>query len=689
MARLALPFALLVLLIAATVLTDRPAPPADFTFINRGDVTTLDIQTQSWMQDLRVTRILFEGLVSNDVHTWEFAQVPGVAERWELDPDGRTWTFHLRPDARWSNGERVRAGDFIYSWRRALLPDTAADYVKFFHLIRGGSAFYDWRAGAMATFAHLQWPASPPAGASWHDLARALSRALEVARAAPTPDDDKPAPPVDLAFLAEPPTGSGPPPGRAALAQLLWRFTERRFAEQVGLRAPDDTTLIVELERPTPYFLDLCAFPVFFPVYPPLVRAHERIDPQTAALKTEPDWTKPPLLVSNGPFRLVTWRFKRDMRFEVNPHYWNRQRLAIRSIAIPSIEDPNAVVLAYRTGGIDWVSDVTAEYRDEMLRLKREYYREPDIWPRYRSLAEQGVDPIEIDRLLPPDPLKRNHVHAFPAFGTYFYNFNCRPRLPDGRPNPFADARVRRAFALAIDKSIITDQIRRIGEPTARTLIPVGALSGYTSPQGLGFDPEAARRLLADAGYPAARGLPTIEILFNKDAGHDLIAQSIAKQWQRHLGVAVMLNQKEIKVFRDDLKKTNFMVSRAGWFGDYGDPTTFLDLNRTGDGNNDRKYSNPAYDALLDRAREETDPVRRLDLLTQAERIIVEEDLPMVPIFHYVQIYLFDPHRLTGISSHPRSEQNLAWVDILGDGRGTDLPRMLPPRPRAEPRLMR
>lgn len=696
MAKLVLPFALLALLIAATLLTDRPAPPADFTFINRGDVTTLDIQTQSWMQDFRVTRLLFEGLVGNDVHTWEFASEPRVAHRWEVSSDGRTYTFHLRPDARWSNGAPVVASDFIYSWRRALLPELAADYATFFQLIRGGQAFYDWRAGALATFAPLRSTVLGARGeaSDWSALARDLAAAREAAvrDAVRSAEEGSPVEPVDLGFLVDAARAAGGErlPTRGELAALLWRETERRFVELVGLRAPDERTLVVELERPTPYFMSLCAFPVFYPVYPPLVRSYERVDAQTGALKTDADWTKPPLLVSNGPFKLVTWRFKRDMRFEVNPHYWNRGRLAIRSIAIPSVEDANAVVLAYRTGGIDWVSDVTAEYRAEILKEKQEYYRQPEIWPRYQSLREAGVDPVEIDRLLPPDPLKRNHIHAYPAFGTYFYNFNCRPRLADGRPNPFADPLVRRAFAMAVDKSIITDQIRRTGEPVARTLIPVGSLSGYPSPEGLAFDPEAARQLLARAGHPGGRGLPTIEILFNKDAGHDLIAQSIGKQWQQHLGVAVLLSQKEIKVFRDDLKKANYMVSRAGWFGDYGDPTTFLELNRTGDGNNDRKYSSPVFDGLLDRARDELDPARRLQILSDAERLIVEEDLPLMPIFHYVQIYLSDPHRLTGISSHPRSEQSLQWVDILGDGQGPDKPMMLPPRPAGtNQRLMR
>ncbi|QYU70553.1 hypothetical protein J4558_10725 [Leptolyngbya sp. 15MV] len=170
--------------------------------------------------------------------------------------------------------------------------------------------------------------------------------------------------------------------------------------------------------------------------------------------------------------------------------------------------------------------------------------------------------------------------------------------------------------------------------------------------------------------------------MFNKDAGHDLIAQAVAKNWEQHLGVSVILQQKEIKVFREDLKNANFMTSRAGWFGDYGDPTTFLYLNRTGDGNNDRKYSNPRYDELLDQAATELDPQRRMALLAEAERIIVEEDVPMFPIFHYSQVYLFDPHRITGISSHPRQEQAMYEVDVLGDGQGTDALKVLPPRVR-------
>src|SRR5688572_13668873 len=153
MLRLGVPFLLLLAIVGVTVLSDRPQPRADFVFVNRGDVTTLDLQRMSWMQDLRVARALFEGLVRHDVFTWDYDLEPAGAERWEISPDGREYVFHLRPDARWSNGEPVRASEYVYSWRRALLPDSAADYTGLFHLIEGGLDFFQWRQGALREFA--------------------------------------------------------------------------------------------------------------------------------------------------------------------------------------------------------------------------------------------------------------------------------------------------------------------------------------------------------------------------------------------------------------------------------------------------------------------------------------------------------------------------------------------------------
>jgi len=597
-----------------------PEKRPDFVFVNRGDVTTLDLAQMSWRQDFRVARMIYEGLTRNDVFTWNYETRPGVAERWEVSPDGLVYTFFLRADAKWSNGEPVRAQDFVYSWRRVLLPDLAGDYIKLGAVIEGADAFTKWRAEELAKFA--------------------ADRTITDRRRA---------------------------------AEELWRRTEERFAATVGVEALGERTLRVTLERPTPYFLDLTSFSVFYPVYPPLVRAHTTIDDATGLLKTNPDWTRPERLIGNGAFTLERWRFKRDMRFAKNEHYWDRANIALDTVGVASIQDPNAQVLAFTTGAVDWLTDVTPSYRADIVRDKQRFYAEHAA--EVASLRAQGLDPVEIDRRLPSDP--RNRILVLPAFGTYFYNFNCRPRMPDGRPNPFADARVRRAFALAVDKQAIVEHVRRVGEPTTATLIPRGALAGYKSPAGLTRNPDESRRLLAEAGYPRGEGLPTIEILFNKEGEHELIAQSVAKDWERELGVRVALRTKEIKVFREDLKNGDFMVSRGSWFGDYGDPTTFLDLSASDNGNNDRKYASAEFDALLARAADEADAAKRLDILAEAERMIVERDFPLLPMFHYADLYMIDPHRVTGVSSHARQEQNVYLFDVLGDGKGADEPKVM------------
>ncbi len=624
MLRLFLPLAVLALAIIALVAADRPRPRADFTFVNRGDIATLDPQRMSWLQDMRVARIIDEGLVKNDVFTHDYDIQPGMAERWEISSDKLTYTFHLR-HANWSDGSPVLANDFVYAWMRGLLPDLGSDYTGFLMNLRGGRAFFDWRTSALA------------------DFAKSLR------------DQGK----------------SADPEGTEA----LWKSTRVKFRELVDIRSPDPRTLVVSLERPTPYFLDMCAFVTFFPVCENVVRRYEIIDPATARVKWDQGWTKPPNIVTNGPFLVESWQFKRDLRLRRNPHYWDQSAISIDTMSIPTIEDPVSAVMAFETGAVEWVSDVVAPFRAEMVKRKRAFYAEHKA--EYDALRAKGLDPVEIDRQLPSDA--RNKIHIFPAFGTYFWNFNCSPKLPDGRVNPLADPSVRKALALAIDKHAVAEGIRRVGEPAAPTLIPPRSIAGYRNPKGLDRNPEEARRLLAEAGYPGGKGFITLDLLVTKDGGHELIAQAIAKDWERELGIETTITVQEVKIFRERLKNKNYMTSSASWYGDYGDPTTFLEISRTGDGNNDRNFSSPRFDALLDKAARETDPAARFRILEDAERILVEEEFPFLPIFYYVNIYLFDAHRLTGISSHPRSEQQLYRVDIFNDGKGKDAPIALPP----------
>jgi oligopeptide transport system substrate-binding protein len=364
-------------------------------------------------------------------------------------------------------------------------------------------------------------------------------------------------------------------------------------------------------------------------------------------LRTEPGWTKPGVLVCNGAMRLADWKYKRSMLLEPNPMYRGAHPAQAHSVEIVPIEDASTAVLAYESGSIDWVSDLTAEFRAELVNAGR------------------------------------SDVHVLPAFGTDFWSFNCRPTMPDGRFNPFADARIRRAFARAVDKRALVESVTRLHEPIATTLVPPGSIAGYESPAGLPFDLTAARAELAAAGWKDrnADGLienadgevfPPVEMLFMTGNPRVRgIASALAAMWRDGLGVQCDVRSKDGKFAKEDLRAGNFMIARGGWYGDYLDPTTFLDLSRTGNGNNDRGFSDARFDALLADAERAPDSAQRMRLLSDAERLIMEEQMPILPLCRYVTLYMYDPDRLRGIVRTPRLDQRLQRLHMSdGDAEG-------------------
>ncbi|HVZ94041.1 MAG TPA: peptide ABC transporter substrate-binding protein [Phycisphaerales bacterium] len=593
MRRFALALLILAALLAGLVATQRnTAPRADFTYLEVQDIHTLDPQRMSYQQDMRLAYALFEGLVRWDTQSEDFHVVPALAKSWETSQDRTTYTFHLRAEARWSNNDPVRASDFLYAWRRAMTPDTAADYSALFFRIKGAEEFFRWRTEQLAAYA---------------------------AR----PDSEK---------------------SREAAATLS-READEQFRKLVALEAPDDHTLIVTLVRPTAYFLDLCAFASFLPVHPANVERFVTADPRTGARRQDSGWTRPDHLITNGPYILRDWKFKRELLLERSTTYTGPATPRSNLIRMLPIGEPNTAVLAYATGSADWISDVNVDYIPELIEQ-----------------TKRG---------------ERTDFHAFNSFGTYFWNFNCAERFPDGSPNPLHDPRVRRAFALAIKKSDLTDLVRRRGESPRDTLIPPGSIAGYHSPKGLPYDPARAKRELADAGWTlhdgaaptdsSGREFPVVTMLVPGTPAHHVdTALTLGRMWEETLGVRTRVEVKDTKSIKADLTRRSYMTSRAIWFGDYGDPVSFLDINRSTDGNNDRAFNSPRYDSLLDQAEREPDPAARLKLLEEAERILVEEEVPLIPLYAMMEFQFF-PKNVTGLSSHPRRVQYLWQLGINRD----------------------
>jgi oligopeptide transport system substrate-binding protein len=502
---------------------------AEFVFLNGAEPETLDPSLITGQPEMRIAQALFQGLTDFD----EKGQViPGVAETWDISPDGRIYTFHLRKNARWSNGDPVTARDFRDTWQRTLAPDTASEYAYQLYYLHNGRPYNE---GTLKDFS------------------------------------------------------------------------------QVGVVAVDDWTLRVTLDSPTSFFLGLCATSPLYPENIPTVQ------------KWGDEWIKPGHLVGNGPYTLDAWRINDRLRLVKNPLYWDAAHVAFKTIdALPTGLSTTALNF-YCAGQAD-------------------------------LLMDKGLIPPA----LVTDLRKRPDFHSAPFLGTYFIRFNVT------RP-AFKDARVRRAFSLVIDKQLIVDKITRAGELPAGSLVPPGC-AGYQSPPGPKYDPDEARRLLAEAGYPGGKGFPLVTYLYKEGEENEDIAVELQSMLHQQLGINIALQRQEWKVYLNSVSNLDYDFARATWVGDYDDPNTFLDMFVTGGGNNETGFANPKYDQLIAEAGTQVDQAKRFALFRQAETMLVTDQAPICPLYFYVGILLYDSQRLGGIESNLLDEHPLGRMYWKGKG---------------------
>jgi oligopeptide transport system substrate-binding protein len=476
---------------------------------NGAEPMSLDPHLVTGVPENKIISSLVEGLIAYHPTDADEPE-PGVAEAWEHDGDYTVWRFRLRENARWTNGDPVTAGDFVYSWQRILSPTLGSQYAEMLYVIRNARAFHE---GQIQDFG------------------------------------------------------------------------------QVGVRAIDDRTLEVALTGSTPHFLTMLMHYSFYPVNP---RAVEQFGGMT---ERQNRWSTVENYVGNGPFRLAQWTTNQIIRVEKNPDYWDADRVQLNQIHFFPIDNVNSEETAFRAGRLHVTNTVS-----------------PDRIPSFRESM--------------PD-----HLRIDPYLGVYFFRLNVT-RVP------FNDPRVREALNLAVDRQLLVDRVSQGGQIPATGFTPAG-LDDYPALDRVRFDPERARQLLAEAGFPGGRGFPRKEILINTSEAHRKIAEAIQAMWRQHLGIDVGIYNQEWKVYLDSQSNLDYDISRAGWIADYPHPMTFLEIFTSGNGNNDTGWSNSNYDSLIRQAQAGS-PEERLRLMRQAETILTTE-LPVVPIYWYTRTYLLDP----------------------------------------------
>ncbi|MDF9826766.1 oligopeptide transport system substrate-binding protein [Ereboglobus sp. PH5-10] len=477
------------------------------------EIATLDPHLATGTSEYNILSALLEGLVTEN--PVDLSPEPGVAESWNVSRDGLAYTFLLRDNARWSNGDPVTAGDFVASFKRMLSPSLAADYAHFLYIIQNAEAYHK---------GHLE----------------------------------------DFA--------------------------------QVGAVAVNERTLKITLEHPCANFLSMLNHTAFFPVHARSIEAHGAL----ADRKT--DWARPGRFVGNGAFVLKEWRHGQRISVEKSPTYWDAENVRLNGVVFYSFESRDAEERAFRAG---------------QLHLT------------------EALSPSKIDAYRRNSP---GLLRVDPYLGTEFYRINTeRPFLND--------ARVRRALSLAVDRKLIAAQILRGVQSPAYEFVPPDALAradGKPAPGALRHDANAARALLAEAGYPEGKGAPPVELLFNTSESHRAVAEAVQEMWRRELGLSVTLVNQENKTVLGARRARDYQVLRSAWMADYADALSFLEVWESSSGNNHTGWSDAAFDQLLYQAARTADKQARAVLLQKAEAILLGQS-PMIPLYHYSHVFLIRP----------------------------------------------
>ena len=476
---------------------------------NQNEPASLDPHVVDAYTDEIILVALFEGLTVLDEKTSQ--ALPGVAERWDMAPDGLAYTFHLRANAQWSNGDPVTARDFAFSFQRILTPAFGS------------------------TYSYMLWPIKNAERFNKGDL---------------------------------------------------------KDFSAVGFEVVDDRTLRIHLEHPTPYLPALATHNTWLPVHRASIEKLGRVDDRNNP------WTRPGNMVSNGPFTLTEWTPNARVIVTKNPRYWDAAHTWLERVMFFPTEKSDTEDHDFRAGQVHLTFDVP--------KTKLAVYR------------AKSPSPLRVD----------------PMLNLTYLSFNVT------KP-PFTDPRVRRALSLAIDREAISGRVLFGGYPAASTLIPSNC-GGYPTVAGVPTDYPEARRLLAAAGFPGGKNLPSIPVQVLNDENEPRVFEAIQAAWQRELGVHITIEPYEQKTLFQNEQTLAYSLGGLGWGADFADPVSFLDVFRSGNGQNWTGWGNQDYDALLDQAARSVDPTARFALFQKAEALLLEA-APAAPLYFRARTYLIHP----------------------------------------------
>jgi len=603
--------------------TTTPPSRNIFRYVNGDEPESLDPVVGNGQPEARLYMALYEGLVEYNPKT--LAPDPALAERWHINNDSSEFIFHLRQNARWSNGDPIDANDFVYSFRRAVDKKTAsrnsylAFYLRYAQPYNQQRVFVrDPKTGDFLIARDFD-DSLPPEPLS--------SSPIDANKSEYLPDPNESSPDSDTAFHHQMHTPlrltlPGDEKSRTkqidANQKLKAAVAGKEFvpvrAEDLGIEAIDKYTLRISLVQQAPFFLSLLAHQLF------------RIVPRKVVEQFGDKWAQFEHIVTCGPFKVKEWVPYDRLVLERDPMYWDTANVKLDELHFFPMTDQSAVMNLYKVGELDAVyNHAVPNPWLHVLKSKKDYM----------DKGEAAIDYLIINTTKPP------------------------------LDNP----KIRRAFNLSIDKEAYA-KWRRIVKPlTAFT--PVGMFPGYPQPKGAEFNASEGRRLLGEAGYPVVQNAdgtfscPTfpvdqVEFVYNSQSSNKAVVEWMQAQWKQNLGVTVGLRNMEWKTFLEAKEKLEFKgFLRGAWGADYMDPFTFLSLFYTA-GESGTGWEDPKYIAMVDKANRNPDHNERYKLLAEAEAYMLEQQ-PIIPLDSPSVNWLKKPY-VKGMYPNPASL--FAWKYI-------------------------
>ncbi|MCA0758571.1 peptide ABC transporter substrate-binding protein [Paenibacillus sp. N4] len=386
--------------------------------------------------------------------------------------------------------------------------------------------------------------------------------------------------------------------------------------DQLGVKALDEHTLEVKLYTPAPYFISLVSHYTYLPV-------------NKTAVDGKPEWaSEAKTIVSNGPFLLKEWAHEDKLVLEKNPDYYNASAINFDKVTITLINDTNTVYNLFETDKIDWIG------------------------------AQAGSVPTD----LTPQLVADKKAVITPVASTYYYLFNTTKA-------PFNNAKIRKAFAMTVDRQALIDNVTKANQQPAFALVPpsIAGVEGksyremYPDTDYFQENIEEAQKLLAEGlAESNMKALPEITLLYNTDDAHKAIAEAIVDMWRKNLNVEVKLANQEWGTFLESRKAGQFDIARSGWGADFNHPINFTyDLIHPLSGNNDGKYNNPEVAKLLDESLLTTDIKAGMDKIAAAEKIAFADDMGALPLYYYTTVTMVKPGIENVVSDYAG---HLDWV---------------------------